>query len=262
MNSRPARAFTLIELLVSIAIIAVLAALVMTGIVRAQKRAYATQSMANIRALTQANLLYAGENGRYVPADDRFNLRRWHGARKAANQPFDPTLGFLADYLGKERRVIMCPMFKDMLKGKQSFEEGTGGYGYNSAYIGGQPGGAWDSAGLRVSEAPANVLNPGQTVMFTSSAYASANSLQEYAFAEPPYWDFGGGPSGARPSPSVHFRFDGKALAAWCDGRVSLVDRQLRAEGENPHGGNARAHELGWFGPDDNNGFWNTQKPE
>lgn len=252
-------AFTLVELIVVVAVIAILAALILASMHIVRRKAGAAHSATNIRILAQANIAYLAENGCFVPADDRRNNRRWHGARRSVTGTFDPADGFLAPYLGKSRRVTPCPVFQDMLKGDNSFEEGAGGYGYNSSYIGGTPAGKWNSDGTRESAVAAMVERPARTVMFTSSAYARLEGLQEYPFCEPPFWDFGSGPSGYRPAPTVHFRFGGKALVAWCDGHVTFEKRDQRPEGDNPHGGQAWHKDLGWFGPDHDNGYWNPR---
>ncbi len=253
------RAFTLVELLVVVAIIGILAALILAAVQSVQRKADTSQSAHNIRTLALANIAYAAENGRYCPADDRRNTRRWHGSRRSGAKTFDPAEGFLAPYLGKDRRVIACPVFQRMQKSAQTFEEGTGGYGYNAAYIGGMPGGKWNSDGTREAAVPAIVESPARTIMFTSTAYARAEGLQEYPYCEPPFWDFGNGPSGSRPSPTVHFRFDGKAVVAWCDGHVTFEAPGPREEGDNPHGGDVKSNDLGWFGPDEGNGYWNSR---
>ena len=262
MIRRSPRAFTLIELLVVIAIIAVLSAFLLSGVNSARRKADAAHSSHNIRTLALANIAYHADNGRYVPADDKKNLRRWHGARKSPGKPFDPAEGFLAPYLGKSRAITPCPVFQDMLKGKGTFEEGAGGYGYNATYIGGTPALKWNKDGTRVSATLANIEKPGTTVMFTSTAYARADGLQEYPYCEPPAWDFGDGPGGDRPSPTVHFRFDGKALVAWCDGHVSFESPDDRPAGTNPHDGDITGKNLGWFGPDENNGYWNPRRED
>lgn len=252
------RAFTLIELLVVLAIIAVLAALLLPAFRNAKIQALAVKSTQNLRSLVAANIAFAGDQGFYAPADDKKNNRRWHGSRTSAGGRFDPAKGFLAPYLGQSGEVTKCPLFTQMVAGKNSFEDGTGGYGYNAAYIGGTAGGAWNSDGTRVSARPAGVVRPSQTVMFGTTAYAVSGGVQEYPFLEPPFWDFGAGPTGTRPSPSLHFRFNGKALIGWCDGHTSMEQKVARAAGTNPHGGDADAQNLGWFGPDENNGFWNS----
>jgi len=251
--------FTLVELLVAITTIAVLAAIAFAVLFNVNRQGDATKSMHNIEVLVTANMAYAADNGRYAPADDKQNLRRWHGARKSPTEDFDPSQGFLAPYLGKSRCINVCPAFQKMAKSKESFEQGTGGYGYNAAYIGGLPGGKWNSDGTRLSAMPSNVPRPGRTVMFTSTAYARSDGVQEYPFCEPPFWDFGTGPTGDRPSPTVHFRFSGKALVAWCDGHTTFESMVERAPGTNPHGGDVTGKDLGWFGPDQDNGYWNPQ---
>lgn len=259
-SRKPARGgFSLAELLVVIAVVALLAVTLLPALGSARESAQMSQSMSNLRQLVVANQNYAADNGRYCPADDRWNNKRWHGGRTSASSAFDPSKGLLADYLGKSRRVGVCPLFRDMVTNARSFEISTGGYGYNASYIGGTPSWAYDAQGLRVASSPAR-LQRGDTVMFTTSGYATGDSIQEYPFSEPPFWDFGWGPSGARPSPTVHFRFRGAALVAWCDGRITAEQPSPREAGDNPHGGDAGAHALGWFGPDEQNGYWNPAR--
>lgn len=259
-SNRRRKGFTLVELLVVLVVVAVLAVLGFGSFQKALTAARIARSSSNLAQIAAANLLYVADYGTFAPADDRSNNKRWHGARSAGG-PFDPTGGFLAPYLGKSRQVTPCPLLTAMVEGKESFETGTGGYGYNAQYIGGRPGGKFDrSTGLRIPEHPGRVANPAHTVMFATTAYAREGGLQEYPYCEPPFWDFGSGPSGQRPSPTVHFRANGRALVAWCDGRVTAEPKNDRAVGENPHGGDADAASLGWFGPDEENGYWNPHR--
>jgi prepilin-type N-terminal cleavage/methylation domain-containing protein len=252
------RGFTLVEVLVVVVIVAVLVAVVQVGMRQAMTRGKAAQSSANLRNLAVANIGYLAENGVYCPAGDRTNKRRWHGGRSSVSGKFDPKKGFLSPYLGQSEQVGICPLFKP--DSGESFEQGTGGYGYNSTYIGGLPGGPLDSrTGIYFSQRAANVPNPSRTVMFTTTAYARLGGVQEAAFCEPPFWDLGDGPNGVRPSPTVHFRVDGKALVAWCDGSITAESRNTSAAGHNPHGGDAEKQRLGWFGPEENNGHWNPR---
>lgn len=254
--------FTLVELLLVLVVIAVLSIVGFGAFQRAVTAARIARSSQNLGQLAAANLLYVADHGTYAPADDKSNNRRWHGARKGGGA-FDPSDGFLAPYLGKSRQITPCPLLTAMVEGKESFETGTGGYGYNAQYIGGRPGGKFDrSTGLRIPEHPGRVFHPAHTVMFATTAYARADGLQEYPYCEPPFWDFGSGPTGQRPSPTVHFRANGKALVAWCDGRVTAEPKNDRAVGDNPHGGDADTANLGWFGPDDENGYWNPRRSD
>jgi type II secretory pathway pseudopilin PulG len=258
---RRARAFTLAEVLATLAVIATLAVLLIPAASKSITGAQMVQSTNNLRQLVTANLAYAADNGAFCPADDRRNNRRWHGARASSKAPFDPAKGYLANYLGQSGRVTECPMFKEMTKSNKSFEEGTGGYGYNAAYLGGTPSWAYNADGSRHSASLGQVQR-SHTAMFTTSGYATGGSLQEYPYCEPPFWDFGDGPTEWRPSPTVHFRFGGKALVGWLDGRVTAEPCEPRAVGFNPHDGDASAQKLGWFGPDRENGFWNPARSE
>jgi prepilin-type N-terminal cleavage/methylation domain-containing protein len=252
-------AFTLVELLVVVAILGILVALAIPALAKTIENAQSVQSTSNLRQLVTANMAYAAENGSYCPADNKANTMRW--CAKKVGATWDPTQGYLSGYLGKSRRVTMCPLFKDMLKGSQSFEEGTGGYGYNDSYIGGRPDlsgpAAYTPAPERIRiSARITEIQRANTVMFTTAALASGNSVIEYPFSHPPNWPDGS----ARPTPSVHFRFNGKALVGWCDGRVTAESCDPREVGWNPYGGDADAQKLGWFGPDEDNGFWNPRR--
>ncbi len=253
--------FTLIELLVVVTIVAVLSLAGYGAVQKALTTARIARSTQNLGQLATANILYASDNGTFAPADDRSNRKRWHGGRKGASQPFDPADGFLAPYLGHSRQVTPCPLLTHLVEGKESFETGTGGYGYNAQYIGGRPGGSYDRVtGERMAERPVRLAHLSRTVMFATTAYARNDGLQEYPYCEPPYWDFGNGPTGNRPSPTVHFRANGKALVAWCDGHVTAEPKNEASEGYNPHGGEAGKYDLGWFGPDAENGYWNPHR--
>lgn len=257
-----AEGFTLLEIMVTLSVVAILVVVVYHGGRSLVENARITQSMANLRSLAVANAVYQSENGVFCPADDQFNMRRWCGSRKSGDGKFDRADGFLAPYLGKSREVGICPLFKNIVGDGESFESGTGGYGYNAAYIGGRPGGGYDrGTKLRISERLVNVWDPSRTVMFTTTAYARASGLQEYPYCEPPFWDFGGGPSGDKPSPTVNFRAKGKALVAWCDGHVTAEPNNKDPNhGINPHQGDSHEFDLGWFGPEDDNGYWNPRR--
>lgn len=258
---KPRRGFTLTEMLVTVSIIIVLSLLAYGMATRLINGSRIAQSSSNLRTLALANATYESDNGQYCPSEDQYNITRWHGKRSSSATAFDPKKGLLSPYLGASEQVGVCPLFRGMAKSAASFEEGTGGYGYNTSYIGGRPGPLWDNkTKLMVPAKRSMVEDPTRTVMFTTTGYAREDGVQEYASCEPPYWDFGSGPSGQRPSPTVSFRANGKALVAWCDGHVTAEARNKAAPGENPHGGDATGQDLGWFGPEENNGYWNTRK--
>ncbi len=244
--------FTLVELLVVIVIVATLALLSAVGFQAARLRANQTVSTQNLRQLAAANLLYVADYQTYCPATDVPNKIRWHGGRTSAQQKFDPEKGYLSPYLGLSHSVGLCPEFLRHLSGSKSFENGSGGYGYNAIYIGGLPENPFKP------NRPANVSNPARTLMFATTAFAVADGVQEYPFADPPQAvDSDWKPVGPL-QPSLHFRFNGRALVAWCDGHVSEEVPNGNAE-ENFYGGNNQASHLGFCGPTGNNGWWNPR---
>ncbi|PAW79997.1 MAG: hypothetical protein B9S32_01315 [Verrucomicrobia bacterium Tous-C9LFEB] len=258
------RGFTVLELLVVVGVLVTLIALSLPGFQSARLQAWKMASASNLRQLTEANMAYAADNGRFVPADDWWNNRRWCGARVSVGSSYDATKGLLAEYLGKSRRVTPCPLFTQMLQRQpiKSFEYGSGGYGYN-AYVGGSVPGEYDGSAqrLRVSLPATRVASPVETIMFGTTALAYGDRVQEYPYLEPPFWvNADGSTNGSRPTPSLHFRFNGQAIVSWCDGHVSFEISDDRGAGYNPYGGDARKQHLGWFGPDENNGYWNPQK--
>jgi prepilin-type processing-associated H-X9-DG protein/prepilin-type N-terminal cleavage/methylation domain-containing protein len=246
-------AFTLLELLVVIAMIAVLTALLLGAVHKAKESGEATACASNLRQLALANLAFAAEHdGQYVQAQERNNNVRWHGVRSSNVDPFDGTRGPLAPYLGAEARVKLCPAFLDALTGMASFETSTGGYGYNAAYIGGQPGNPF------VAERMANVPHPARTVMFTDAAFARASGIQEYAYCEPYQWPDAAGRLVGSLTPSVHFRHNGRANVAWCDGHIT-AEAPAELGRTNGYGGDSEKWKIGWFGPRRQNGFWNPR---
>lgn len=245
--------FTLIELLTVVAVLGILAALLLPVVGSARAAAQAAQCRAHIRQLVIANQTYANENrGVFSPAMDSRNLVRWHGARTTTSSPFDATKGYLSPYLGKERRVAVCPRFEELRAGsREAFAEtGAGGYGYNSTYIGGQPSGPY--TGAQRDRMP----NPARTVMFTDAGLSTSTGVQEYPFSEPYKSLTPGGTLAWDLQPSTHFRHNGHAHIAWADGHVT-AEKPNDVAGPNYYGGDNRVAAIGWFGPTDNNGWWN-----
>lgn len=260
--------FTLVELLVVIGIIGVLAALLLPALGRARLQARQTQCINNLRQLYLANTMYADENGgRYVAAAPDINegfggRMRWHGERPTAdgNSDFDPKRGLLAEYL-PDARVKECPLFTEFKRRGEvsnAFESGTGGYGYNMAYIGGTfYQNDYLTAPMRTT-LDTRVWVPGETIMFADAAIPVEDHLVEYGFLEPPHFvtDFApqGNPDWGLASPSMHFRHQGRVTVIWCDGHVSS-EKWSFAPVTNIYDGNNRRWSIGWFGPENNRYF-------
>jgi prepilin-type processing-associated H-X9-DG protein len=248
--------FSLVELLVVIGIVIILMGLlfpVMRKMHASGQRAFCAN---NLRQLYRANIMYADENGGFVPAASDMwgseNNHRWHGSRESGNDPFDDSKGPLSPYLGKDGRITHCPAFSGAVKStsKHAFESNCGGYGYNvgvGSLISILGNG---SQAMKEGMNPADLQHPANTVMFADCAlsqpYGSKPKyLIEYSFAEP-YYHFG---TRSQPYPSIHFRHNGLANVVWCDGHVSS-EKMTHSSAKH-----FKKFNLGWFGPADNSLF-------
>lgn len=258
LSGKPGRAgFSLVELLVVATLLAVLTALLIPAARRTLERGRQTQCANNLRQLALANLAYASEGGVFVAAAPDIytgNLRRWHGERKSASQPFDGAAGPRAPYLGADRRIRSCPTAARALAG-DGFEAGCGGYGYNAVGLGSQayPRGAL--AGAETGQRINRVRDPANTLMFADCAFpqsrAGKTRLIEYSFAEPYRHLADATPEETYVAdPSVHFRHPGGANIAWAEGHVTAAPLATT----RPAGAFAR-YRLGWPGGPDNTLF-------
>ncbi len=258
VHCRIRRAFTLLELLVTAGSITLLLGLLLPGLGRAREEARSAVCRSNIRQLVLANAMYANDNGgAYVPGAAEIvkkNLQRWHGIRKKKSEAFDSSRGPLAPFLGMDGAIRACPAFAPE---KPGFESGNGGYGYNNAYVGVQT--AVMSKGATVVTTDLGgvpmhqIKRPADTLMFADCAFLN-DSLIEYSFAEPRFHP----QYGTRADPSIHFRHAGQANVAWCDGHVS-PERRTFTSWSGLYEGDPQRQNLGWFGPSDDNTFFDLQ---
>jgi prepilin-type N-terminal cleavage/methylation domain-containing protein len=112
------QAFTLIELLVTVAIVAVLAALLLPAVARVQEAGRATACMSNLRQVGIALQLYAQENNNRLP------IMRDHSLVGTNDLPSPNRV--LASQLGNTN-VLRCPSDR-----KGLFETTGASYSWNS----------------------------------------------------------------------------------------------------------------------------------
>ena len=265
------KGFTLIELLVAITVISILTAALMPVLRSAKEAGNSAKCLSNLRQLYLANVLYAeNHDGKFVLAAEDIHgpgggLKRWHGTRPTPTDPFDPALGPLASYLGRDGKIKQCPSFRDYIVG---FEVGGGGYGYNEVYVGGRgdlfdigfdPNSATHSLSLNDHQA----WNLSKLVMFSDTAMPRATpqgqAIAEYSFTEPPYWESPPGTvTSVESSPSTHFRHNDRANVIWCDGHASR-EKMSYTSSLNVYGGDNNKFKVGWFGPRTDNACWKSE---
>jgi prepilin-type N-terminal cleavage/methylation domain-containing protein/prepilin-type processing-associated H-X9-DG protein len=93
-GARGRSGFTLIELLVVIAIIAILAALLLPVLSAAKRQAQQVNCLNNVRQLTLASYIYAGDSGSHATYNN------------AANQY---SLWMGAGFYGNQQKILVCP---------------------------------------------------------------------------------------------------------------------------------------------------------
>ena len=119
------KAFTLIELLVVIAIIAILAAMLLPALSQSKKKALGIGCISNLKELTLAANVYAGDFQDFIPPNTGGALDAWvPGGTAALNVTALPgatntanvTTGFLWPY-NKSLGIYRCPGDKDIVAG-------------------------------------------------------------------------------------------------------------------------------------------------
>ena len=227
-HSNNQRGFTLIELLVVIAIIAILAALLFPVFARARSKAMQTDCLSNVRQLTLAFLMYADDYDGFLPAASIMNSDwsyEWAWDFNSNNWVYDG-LGFIGHYTSTGQ-VNRCLVFA-----APAFGRPYTGYAYNATYLGGcyyrdvNTGQVTPEPGALI-KGPANISalgSPADTVLLTDSALWStfSNELITNNYLRAP-----NDPFYAWIGPNVHFRHNGAANVAYCDGHAKAATQKF-----------------------------------
>jgi prepilin-type N-terminal cleavage/methylation domain-containing protein/prepilin-type processing-associated H-X9-DG protein len=261
--------FTLIELLVTIAIIAIIAAMLLPALNKAKDKAKGSSCENNIKQLNAANLLYCADYGYYMPCygpeitgPSTIAGKLWIGYRSASSGTpgnVDMTNGFIYGVC-KNWKIMMCPDWKIPIDDPTKITD-SAGYGYNVIGIGSLAyisGSAYTvnglgGAGMKVEK----VKRPSKAVTFgDTTATTTAGKIGAYAFFYPKYTISYNISTGAGDMKSntrgdnAHFRHNGSAAVGWADGHAST---------EKPTRINSNfvgCHDLvGNFGPENNSLF-------
>ena len=224
------KGFTLIELLVVIAIIAILAAILFPVFSRAREKARQTACLSNLKQLTLAFLMYAQDWDETFPpawycSDGWTHLFSWDFYFDWSSWPPKVGDGLITPYT-KSGQIHQCPSFK----GVETWGWPYTGYAYNTSYIGATPEDYAMGGCKRPTPASlAEIKNPVETVLLAYSAFCYNNRPAGNNYLRAPsdgiYSWIG---------PNVHFRHNGTANVAFCDGHVKAITRKFNQSANCP----------------------------
>ncbi len=226
------KAFTLIELLVVIAIIAILAAILFPVFSRAREKARQASCISNLKQLALAMLMYTQDYDETWPLayywspgwtdeyawDFHIEYSGWNVAGYS--------LGLIGPYT-KNEQINACPSARGFVS---SSGRPYTGYAYNTSYIGYRhTAGGYDDL---PPASLADVQRPSETVLLADSAFWT--TWPRSGLAGNNYLRAPSDPMHLWIGPNVHFRHNGTANVAYCDGHAKAVAQKYNISSNDP----------------------------